>query len=60
MINLLIDDGSKSRSHRLNIFNEKFNYIGCATGTHQKYGTMTCIDYAAGFVPAGEKDPIEE
>ena len=60
MLHLLIDDGSRSRSHRNNIMNKEFNYMGASTGDHSKYGQMTCINYAAGYVAKGEPDPLEK
>ena len=60
MLYLLIDDGSKSRSHRNNIMNKDFNYMGCFTGEHSKYTQMTCINYAGGYQAKGEPDPLEK
>ena len=60
ILNLLVDDGSKSRGHRANFFNPDFNFMGSSTGEHKEFNQMTCIDYAAGYVPKGESDPIEK
>ena len=59
ILQLIIDDGSKSRGHRKNIFSPDFNFMGCYTGMHRDLGKMTCINYAAGYVAKGESDPIE-
>ena len=60
ILNLLVDDGSKSRGHRVNFFNPDFNFMGSNSGEHKEFTYMSCIDYAAGYVPKGESDPIEK
>lgn len=60
MLQLLIDDGSKSRSHRNNILNPEFNYLGCFTGDHKNFDKVTVIDYAGGFVGNDGPDIIQE
>jgi len=50
LISLVVDDGSKSRSHRNNLFKEEFGVMGCYSGTHTDFRVMTCIDYAGAFV----------
>ena len=59
VIQLLIDDGVASRGHRLNIFNQAFKTIGTSAGTHKQYENMVTIDYAGGFTPIGEEDPMQ-
>ena len=56
----MVDDGSKSRGHRVNFFNPDFNFMGNNSGEHKEFTYMSCIDYAAGYVPKGESDPIEK
>jgi uncharacterized protein YkwD len=58
MLQLLIDDGSKSRGHRNNVLNPDFNYLGCFTGDHKNFGKVTVVDYAAGFVSKDGPDLI--
>lgn len=60
VMQLIIDDGVPNRGHRENIFNPEFGVIGCFTGEHKDFNTMTCVDYAGAFIPAGESDPIEK
>ena len=60
LIQLIVDDGVINRGHRENIFNPEFNVVGINTGEHKDFGTMTCLDYAGGFVAFGEPDPIEK
>ena len=59
LLQLIIDDGVPNRGHRENIFNAEFNVMGSFSGQHKEFNSMTCIDYAGSFVPAGEPDPIE-
>ena len=37
VIQLLVDDGVKSRGHRKNIFNDQFNYVGIAVAGHPQF-----------------------
>ena len=51
---LIIDDGLRSRKHRKNIFSSNFNYAGAAVGPHAAYRTICSIDFAGGYVEAGQ------
>ena len=60
MLQLIVDDGVQNRGHRENIFNAEFGVMGCATGEHKDFNSMTVIDYCGAFVPNGAPDPIEK
>ena len=45
VLQLLIDDGVKSRGHRANMTNSAFQYCGVFTSSHTDYSTITVIDY---------------
>jgi len=54
VIALIVDDGVRSRGHRKNIFNPKFNYAGAGFGPHARYRTVCTIDFAGGYAERGE------
>ena len=45
IVNLLVDDGVKLRTHRENLFSNKFQYYGVAVASHPEYDYCTVIDY---------------
>ena len=53
MLQLIVDDGVKNRSHRFNVFKKEFNVMACHTGLHKLCETMTCINYTGDFIKKG-------
>jgi hypothetical protein len=60
VLQLVVDDGVSGRGDRTNIFNTEFKKVGLFSGPHSDFENMTCIEFAGGFVKAGEDDPIEK
>ena len=60
ILSLLIDDGSKDKHQRNNLFSEDYNYIGIACGGHKKYQLCTVLNYAKELSPFKSKPPIKE
>jgi uncharacterized protein YkwD len=63
LLNLLIDDGVRSRGHRVNILNPKYNKIGVGSETHKRYRWSFVATYACEFIeksePEGKKQESE-
>ena len=53
VIALLVDDGVDDRGHRKNILElggyGPYTHAGVAIGSHARYDTMCCIDFASGY-----------
>ena len=54
LMQLFIDDGTASRGHRANLWNDWYRMTGVAYGAHLKYGHMWCVVYTGEF---DEKQP---
>jgi len=50
VISLLIDDGVRSRGHRLNILNKDFNVTGIDIGSHKVYQNMCVNTFATSYI----------
>lgn len=59
LLQSIVDDGVPNRGHRENLFNPEFRVMGCFSGQHKDFDTMSTIDFCAAFVRNGEEDPIE-
>ena len=55
IVNLLVDDGVKNRTHRENLFSDKYEYYGVGVFEHSDYDFCTVIDYFGDIL--GYKDP---
>ncbi len=50
VLNMIIDDGIKSRSHRNNIFSQAFNLFGIACGAANDKTTTCVVEFANTFM----------
>ena len=50
VINLLVDDGNKSRSNRKLIFNKEYKLMGVGNAAHDEFGSISFIAFASDFV----------
>jgi hypothetical protein len=57
IMNLIIDDGSKEKHQRSNLFNPEFVYAGVACDKHKTFKVCTVINYAKGLHEIGEEPP---
>ena len=55
IVNLLVDDGVKNRTHRENLFSDKYEYYGVGVFEHPEYDFCTLIDYFGDIL--SYKDP---
>ena len=49
VISLIIDDGTSTRGHRKNIFQQNFRVVGIALSAPKKSGTVCVITFAGGY-----------
>jgi hypothetical protein len=57
VMNLIIDDGSKEKHQRNNLFNPQFVYGGVACDNHKTFKICTVCNYAKGLHAIGEEPP---
>ena len=50
VVNLLVDDGNKSRSNRKLLFNKEYKILGVGNTAHDEFGSITFIAFASDFV----------
>ena len=53
ILNLIFYDGLKNKINRMNLFSNKFKYVGIAVGFHKIYGICVVIGYAYNIRPIG-------
>ena len=58
VVNLLVDDGNKSRSNRKMLFKETYRKIGCGCMPHNTYKSVTVIMYATNFIAGSVKPKL--
>lgn len=58
VLQFAIDDGIKSRGHRINLFSDKFHKFACYMGRHSKHKKMCVCVYAEIFQPIIPRGPI--
>ena len=56
-MNLIVDDGSKEKNQRLNLFNPEFKYAGVGCDSHKTFKICTVCNYAKGLHSKGEEPP---
>ena len=57
IMSLLIDDGTKDKHQRFNLFSEDYQYIGIGCGSHKKYQLCTVLNYAKDLFPLETEPP---
>jgi uncharacterized protein YkwD len=55
VVSLIVDNGVPSRMHRKNLFSRNFRVTGIAISSHARAGTICVMDFATGFVEAGDE-----
>ena len=49
VIQLIVDDGIRTRGHRRNMFDPEFRVVGVACGEHSGYGAMCVMTFASRY-----------
>jgi uncharacterized protein YkwD len=49
VVALLVDNGVQDRGHRKNILDKDYTHVGVSIGSHGRYSTMCCMDFAGGY-----------
>ena len=57
IMSLIIDDGSKEKHQRENLFSQEFKYIGIGCAKHKTFKLCTVFNYAKNLYPIGEEPP---
>ena len=55
VVNLLVDDGNKTRGNRKMLFKETYKKIGCGSAPHNSFKSVTVIMFATNFIPGSGK-----
>ena len=57
VMNIIVDDGSKEKHQRENLFNPEFVYAGVGCDEHKTFKVCTVCNYAKGLHATGEEPP---
>lgn len=57
VMNLIVDDGSKEKHQRANLFNPDFEYVGVGCDNHKTFKICTVVNFAKGLHEIGEEPP---
>jgi hypothetical protein len=57
---MLVDDGIKSRGNRKAVFNPKYKYVGAYTGANSKQKSNTCVIFASDVQESAPAAKVEE
>lgn len=57
-LNVTKDDGNKMRGHRLNLFSNRFKYVGIGVGHHKKFKFCCVVNFAVEYEEKDEDDEV--
>ena len=57
LMSLIVDDGSKGKHQRQNLFSEEFQYVGIGCAKHKTFKLCTVFNYAKNLYSIGEEPP---